>query len=230
MNQAKIWLGIDIDHTLVETEQFQYQAWLEVLWDTIPFSQELYSNNYCWRGSWEIAQELSQILHVDPKEFYHERTKILDAIINEEKYFKLLPWVERFFTHVHAYDIPYILITWWSRKESREKINKSALKDILRKGTEIISKDDYTYSKPNAEAYLLGKKILKNTPGGQNIEKFIAFEDTIAGMLSALDAGYDNVHIIPHIRSQSSFDIYRKDNNWFPTNVIELSSIGDYRL
>lgn len=225
-----IWFAIDIDHTLLRTEQFQYQAWKKVLHPSIPFSQEEYSANYCGRWSKEIAQELANIMSADPETFYADRMNVLDHILERQKQFSLMPGVEKFFSYIRQNKIPYALVTWWSKEESINKINKSNLKHILsQKIIPLVSKNDYTHSKPHPEPYIIGKQKLQELPGGRYITKFVAFEDTLSWMLSALDAWYDNVYIIPHIWSKLSFDKYIQ-KHWLPKNVTQLKSLADYKL
>lgn len=225
-----IWFAVDMDHTLLRTEPFQYQAWKKVLHSSIPFSQEEYSAKYCWRWSREIAQELAAIMSVDPETFYADRMKKLDQILEQQKQFSLMPGVEKFFSYIRQNKIPYVLVTWGSEKESINKVNKSDLKHILsQKKIPLVSKDNYIHSKPHPEPYVIGKQKLQDLPGGKYIKKFVAFEDTLPGMLSALDAGYDNVYIIPHTWSKISFDNYIH-KHWLPKNVMQLKSLADYRL
>lgn len=225
-----IWLAIDIDHTLLRTEQFQYQAWKKVLHSSMSFSQEEYSTKYCWRWSREIAQELAAIMSIDPEKFYADRMKKLDHILEQQQEFSLMPEVEKFFSYIRQNKIPYALVTWGSEKESIDKINKSPLRHIFsQEKIPLVSKDDYVHSKPNPEPYIIGKQKLQELPGGSHITKFVAFEDTLAWMLSALDAGYDAIHIIPHKWSKLSFDEYIHEH-WLPKNVIQLKSLADYKL
>jgi len=178
-----VWLAIDIDHTLLRTEQFQYEAWKKTLGHTERFTEKLYCNTYCGRGSWEIAQEIVVILSRDPKELYEERMRKLDNILSKQKSFVLCAGAEMFFDYIHQEKLPYVLVTGWSKQESNEKIAKSDLKNIIKKDNPIITKDDYTCSKPNPEPYLMAKEVLKKLHGGDYIKKYIGFEDTVAGML-----------------------------------------------
>lgn len=221
------WYLIDVDHTLLRTEQFQYQAWKAVLPNVIPFSQEEYSRYYCGRGSREIATELAEILAVDAEEFYTERMKKLDAILAAQKSFDLLPGVEKFFSVIHQKKIPYVLVTGWTRHESVEKIEKSALKNIVKSNTIIVTKDDYTHSKPHPEPYIVGIEKLKQTPWWNHIKQCIAIEDTVSGMLSASQAWCNTVVTIPHIWSKLSFEQYNREHG-LDKKIVIIKSLADY--
>lgn len=224
----KPWYLIDIDHTLLRTEQFQYQARKAVLPDVIPFSQKEYSKNYCWKGSKEIATELAQILSVDVDEFYVDRMKKLDIILAAQKSFDLLPGVDRLFSIIHQKKIPYVLVTGWSRHESMEKIKKSELMSIIKPKTIVVTKDEYTHSKPHPEPYLIGIEKLKKLPWWDHIKQFIAIEDTVSGMISAFKAWCDRVVTIPHIWSKLSFEQYEKEHG-IDKKIITIKSLADYR-
>lgn len=207
----KKWFLVDIDHTLVETEQFQFQARSETV-DTFSdhvMTEDEYIINYCGRSTFQNAQDLVYALHIKTpvEDVFAFRQQRIQEIIGQQKYFNLMEGAEVFAKYIVENKIPTVLVTWGGQQESIAKLQKSALLDVFKDSNlPLISEERYTKGKPDPEAYILGKKLLSALFEKQNMCVEV-FEDTSAGMLSGLAAWVDIVNIIPHKRSQYWFDL-----------------------
>lgn len=193
-------------------------------------SEKEYIDEYCWYDSTSNAKKIAWKYGEENnwEEILQFRKKALDHIMDAQSRFILMPWAKKFLQEMVAKSIFMVLVTWWGREESIQKIKRSELSDILSNEIPIVASDDYTQGKPYPDPYLLWKEkfiaLSNNT-----IEEFHAFEDSVPGMLSALSAGYDKVYIIPHMWTKSWFWVYQQ-NSLFPKNVKELTSLANYKV
>jgi HAD superfamily hydrolase (TIGR01509 family) len=173
-------LLFDLDGTLVDTEHQHYQAF-EVTFGRlgIPFDQGIYDSRILGGATVTIADEFLPHLPAD------ERMQVMDD--KEALYRELLadlvplPGVVAFLDRAQAMGLRRAVVTN-APPANAEKVLAGA--GILDRFEAIISAVELADAKPHPLPYLTGIQALGASP-----ESTIAFEDSRAGMCSAVAAG-----------------------------------------
>lgn len=179
-------LLFDLDGTLVDTEHQHFRAF-EIIFGQqgIPLDQDIYDRRILGRATATIADEF--LPHLDQP----ARMKAMDD--KEAIYRDLLvdltplPGVVAFLDHVEHLGLRRAIVTN-APLANAEKVLGGA--GILHRFEGIISAEALAQAKPHPMPYLAGLELLGGSP-----ETTIAFEDSNAGLRSAVAAGLTVVGI-----------------------------------
>lgn len=177
----------DIDGILLDTEIFQYQAWADIFEQLAghSLSKDEYAQKYCGNSSQWIAEQVQRQFCIDSTtdEILEQRERIvLDKV--EEGEITQMPYAAEVLEHF-AKELPTTLATGAATQESLIKLSRSGLIKIIESyQIPIISRDMVARGKPAPDTYICAAKKLGIAPN-----ECIAFEDTIAGIESAENAG-----------------------------------------
>lgn len=187
-NFAVLW---DLDGTLIDTNQYHWQAWSEEL-QTLgqSITREEFSASFgqrndtilrLWINPALSEQEIQQIS--DSKEARY-RHLILEHGLT------LLPGAAGWLENLHAGGHHQALATM----TGRENINTIlSVLPILQYLDEVVTGDDVANGKPNPEIFLLAAQKLNMAA-----EKCIVIEDAPAGIEAARRAGMKSIGVNPH--------------------------------
>jgi HAD superfamily hydrolase (TIGR01509 family) len=177
----------DCDGTIVDSMPLHYIAWKTALaeWNC-PFPEELF---YAWGGKPvdEIISTLNTMhgLHMPVEQV---------GIRKENLYFDLLPQlkvVPEVLEHIQAQQgrIPFAVVSG-GRHESI--VRSLTTVHLLDRFQTIVGAEDYVYSKPAPDCFLLAAERLSVAPAD-----CLVFEDTDLGIQAATAAGMASVKVPP---------------------------------
>jgi HAD superfamily hydrolase (TIGR01509 family) len=177
----------DCDGTIVDSMPLHYRAWKRALsgWNC-EFSEELF---YRW-GGMPVAEVVATLnrergLHMPVGEVEHRK---------ENLYYELLPELKAIpevLEHIEAEKgrIPFAVVSGSTRESVIASLNVVKLLDRFEM---LVCAGEYTRSKPDPEAFLLGAANLGVAP-----ESCLVFEDTEMGIQAAKAAGMSWVKVPP---------------------------------
>lgn len=203
----------DLDGTLVETERVLYKAWIELAAragaDFLAFDYA----NIIGKPDVECCRIVSEHFRLgkDPEAWYAEyRLIALDLM---DRGLELRPGVAEAFAQIDALGVPKALVTSGTTEHAEKALGRFGLLPAFRA---IVTADTpgLKARKPDPEPYLMGARLLGVRPA-----RCIAFEDSPAGVRSALDAGCI-VFAVPHEHSPAA--------NLRAAHCI-LASLADFR-
>lgn len=172
----------DLDGTLLDTEHYQRQGWIEILKPFgIPLSKEEYLN-YAGKAGKDAEKELIKKYNLKIKEgdLLKKKEKLLKEWMGT-KPLKILPFAVEIIEFLKNKGIKLVVVSGAPKEETEVKLKRSRLSSLFEI---IISGDDVKKGKPEPDIYLYGAKKINLTPN-----ECIAFEDTQYGVLSAKRAG-----------------------------------------
>jgi HAD superfamily hydrolase (TIGR01509 family) len=179
-------LLFDLDGTLVDTEHHHFRAF-EILFGElgVSISQETYQTRIVGGASTAIAAEFLPHLSVEARmKAMADKEEIYRSLLSE---LKPLPGVVQFLDHAESLGLRRAVVTN-APVANAEKVLAGA--GIVDRFEAIISADELADAKPHPLPYLTGLEML-----GGSAETSLAFEDSRAGLRSAVAAGLTVVGI-----------------------------------
>lgn len=172
----------DLDGTLLDTEYYQWQGWLETLKPLgISLAKEDYLN-YTGKSGKEIEKELIEKYNLKIKEgSLLEKKKKISKEWLKVKPIKILPFAVEALEFLMSKGVELAVVSGGTREEVEIKLNRSGLGFLFKF---IVSGDDVKKGKPEPDVYLYGTRKINLLPG-----ECIVFEDTQYGVESAKLAG-----------------------------------------
>ena len=181
----------DLDDTLIKTEQYHYEAWLETI--------RLFLNNEFRLSFKEFTSIFHSIKQDSIKNYLIDELKIEnyeDAIktknqlyynlINKNKdNLKMVDGADKFIQKILKNKKKFVIVTN-SPKEQIEFL--SDVFSILKKSTKNYYREMFKNKKPNPECYF---KVINDFPN----EKIVGFEDSITGIHAMTNANIDTYYI-----------------------------------
>ncbi|MBW2999824.1 HAD family phosphatase [Candidatus Woesearchaeota archaeon] len=177
----------DVDGVLLDTEIFQYQAWAETIEQLAKgsLSEDEYKQRHCgnstqWNGR-EIKKQFNFNQALD--EIIEHRERIVMQKVKDEEIIQM-PYAAEVLEYF-AKKLPTALVTGSGAQECGIKLERSGLGRIVGAyKIPIISGDMVEHGKPAPDLYIWAAGKLGIAPRDS-----IAFEDTMAGIESAENAG-----------------------------------------
>ncbi|HTK04909.1 MAG TPA: HAD family phosphatase [Candidatus Eisenbacteria bacterium] len=203
----------DLDGTLVETERVLYKAWIELAKragaDFLTFDYA----NIIGKPDVDCCRIVSEHFGLgrDPQAWYEEyRVIALDMM---DRDLELRPGTEAVLARLSALGVPRAVVTSGTREHAEKALGKFGLVPAF---NVLVTADSpgLAARKPDPAPYLLGARLL-----GVDAARCVAFEDSPAGVRSAVAAGC-KVFAIPHALSPMA--------NLREAHVI-LASLADFR-
>lgn len=174
----------DVDGTLLDTESFQWQGWVEVLRPFgIDLSKEAY-HQYTGKHGEIIAAELvkEHRLGADPQALLKQKERlILHWMATKE--LRLLPFAQEAIAFFRNRDLPVAVASSGQRDETEMKLQRTGLLSLF--SVVVCGGDpEVKHGKPSPDIYQLVARKLGLQP-----DECIAFEDTQYGVEAAKGAG-----------------------------------------
>jgi dTDP-4-dehydrorhamnose reductase len=196
-NTKDIFFMIDLDGTLIDSDELHYNAYKIIL--------EKYNITLSYRDFFNIIENEGIDKYLCDKFGSEEKNKIKNAkqnILLQTKIINLMHNASKFIEYIYDYDINHVVVT----NTNLEIVNflKSRI-PILNKIKNWVTREDYIYPKPNSESYNIGKqKYYKNEPF------IIGFENTLNGYTSLKNVT-DCIYIMTNIYHPSYNLLKNKD-------------------
>ena len=202
-----MFLLIDLDGTLLDTDYLHYQAWSKVLKLSPEYIEKIVT-----------TQGINYILEDFPDPAYLRRQKIKEMLQFEE--IKPMKNVETFIRFIIENNIDHAVVTNTDRKVVEHFKQKVPILNKLKKW---IVREDYEKPKPDPECYRLAL--------GERIDPVIGFENSKEGR-EALSKVTGNIF---HIHPETDYlkvidDIKIQWPKRFGTHPIGLNHTGKKRL
>lgn len=193
MTKAIFW---DNDGVLVDTEKLYFEATRQVfaLYEVV-LTEEMFIDNFLKRsrGAWHLLENrIKKTETVD--ELRIKRNAIYKKLI--ETNLELIPGIEQ--SLISLSGLFRMAVVTSSRKEHFEAIHKQT--GFLKYFEFVLTREDYTNSKPDPEPYNLARKIT-----GLQREECLIVEDSERGLKSSLAAGIPAIIIPTELTRQSDF-------------------------
>jgi len=193
----------DLDGTLIDTERFQWQGWLEALKPFgISFTKKEYLK-YSGNSGLFIEKELIKKYKLDIKQgsLYEKKMEILLSWLRS-KPLNLMPYAEESIKFFTDREIKVAIASGSREDEAILKLKRTVLFSMFEV---IVARDNMLRGKPYPDIYLSATEKLNLKP-----ENCIAFEDTQYGVEAAKLAGLICL-VIPTELSQNQ-DFSKADN------------------
>jgi beta-phosphoglucomutase-like phosphatase (HAD superfamily) len=180
----------DVDGLLLDTEIFQYDAWVAALAEIGgEITPEEYKR-FAGQGRYDIAKVLIPEKQLDTtiSDLVEAKLSHLYRII-EDSDCAPMPYAAETLDFF-AEKVPVALVTGGKLDETDIKLRKSGFDPLVR-GFPIIGKESVNTAKPHPGHYIRGAELL-----GLNPEDCIGFEDSEPGAISIRDSGAIAVAIL----------------------------------
>jgi HAD superfamily hydrolase (TIGR01509 family) len=177
MFKAILW---DNDGVLVDTEPLYFRATRLVLGGVgVHLTETLFRELFLTdsRGAWHLAKENGVPPH-RIKLLREERDRIYSDMLPGRNY--AIVGVESVLRSLRPYYTMAVVTSSWKR--DFDEIHRST--DLLQYFDFVLTREDYTQSKPNPEPYLRALQIL-----GVRTREALAIEDSERGLIAAKHAG-----------------------------------------
>lgn len=183
---AKKYILWDNDGVLVDTEQWYFKATQRALEELgVNLDKETYLKRMAQGiSSWNLASQAG----IGPERIaakQQQRNTYYEAYLTQETI--ELPDVERVLAELAADKMKMAIVTT-SRRQHFDLIHRN--KNLLRFMDFVLTREDYTLSKPNPEPYLLGLSRF-----GARADECLVVEDSQRGLQAAIAAKIDCVVI-----------------------------------
>jgi len=206
----------DLDDTLIKTEQYHYEAWLETI--------RTFLNNEFKLSFKEFTSIFHSIKQDSIKNYLINELKIENYedgiktknqlyynLINKNKEkLKMVDGADEFIQEILKNNKKFVIVTN-SPKEQIEFL--SDVFSILKQSTKNYYREMFKNKKPNSECYL---KVISDFPN----ERIVGFEDSITGIHAMTNANIDTYYI-------SNPNYYH--NNYILNNY-KIISIKNYNI
>lgn len=168
----------DLDDTIVKTEKYHYQAWLETIQENtnkdfyITF-EEYCSIFHCIKEN-HIQNYLINTLHINNYEdiIKYKNQKYYKIIKDNKNKINMVEGCEKLINKILENNKKFVIVS----NTLKEQIDFfSELFPILKKSTKNYYRELLKNKKPNPECYL---KVIADFPN----KKFVGFEDSITGI------------------------------------------------
>ncbi|WBL21723.1 HAD family hydrolase [Zunongwangia sp. HRR-M8] len=172
----------DFDGTLVDSEHYHYNSWVEVLKDYgAELDYDYYIKTYAGTPSPINAQAMIDQfdLPISRKDLTYKRERMAEKLVKESEV-EFMPFAIETLDFFKEKNIPIYLVTGSPRNNVEYLLEKT---DIAKYFEFEITRTDVKNSKPHPESYLTAIEKI-NLPK----ENMIVFEDTRTGVASAKGA------------------------------------------
>lgn len=168
----------DLDGILIDTERFQWQAWVEVLKPlNIYLSKEDYFN-YAGKTGTIIEKELIEKYNLKAKGLLKKKEELLLKWFRS-KPIKLMLYARESIKFFADRGIKFAICSGGPKNEVLLKLRRCDLKVDI-----VVTRSDVKRGKPYPDIYLLAAKLLGVEP-----KECVVIEDTQYGLESAKSAG-----------------------------------------
>jgi len=197
INSKDIFLMIDLDGTLIDSDKLHYTAYKNIL---LEYNIVLDYSDY-----YEIIETQGIDNYLENKFGIEEKIKIKNKkfiLFESFENIQLMKNADLFINYINLYNVNHVVVTNTSLKIV-ESLKKKL--PILNKLKNWILREDYKNPKPNSECYILGKRNFY-----KNEKYIIGFENTISGYLSIKNVT-ECIYIITEINHPSYNKLKNKD-------------------
>jgi HAD superfamily hydrolase (TIGR01509 family) len=217
---------LDLDGTLVDTDNLYIEIWNELLiYYNINVNKEYYDKNIKSKSDFNFLQSIMPEISITKiNEFSKKKDELF---LNNIHKIKIFDGVIDFLLQLNNNRVA--IITNCNKSTAINILNHF---DIYKYINLIISADDCINGKPDKEPYLNAKLFFNDN----KYNKYIVFEDSYIGYLSAIAAGIDNIYIKTDNNDNNNFNSYYDINinkiinnkniisNYFKTSNIKYNN------
>jgi dTDP-4-dehydrorhamnose reductase/beta-phosphoglucomutase-like phosphatase (HAD superfamily) len=203
--QGKLFLLMDLDGTLLDTDRIHYRAYKRACQD------------YGWQLKWSDFEYaihhsgLDHYLRGLPVPFEEIKSKKKKYMLQETS-FPLIEGAEHFLSHCIKYDLNLVIVT----NTSNDVVEHyKTHQPLLQKVKQWITREDYTQPKPSKECYELAMQRFYR--GESHI---LGFENTLSGYESMKDSA-NMVYFVTNINS-IAYPIIKKEDIYLISHFNDL--------